>query len=164
MKRHVSADGEKPFATPAPMDEADAGDDLMCAPLKKRQHPFRIGEVRRFAHNLAAEKNQRVRAEHKRVGKSSGDGARLEMGVEPADFLRRQMPVLHLRNIAGNDSKFHFQLPQQFRAARRRGSQNELRQFHDASLAGKRNKSSRLPIVVVLEFPITISRAGTGRI
>ena len=118
MKRHVRADGEKPFALPAPMNEADAGDDLVRAPLKARQHPLRVGEVRRLAQNFAAEENQRVRAEHKRVGKFPGDGARLEMGVEPADFQRRQMPVRHLRSIAGDDSKIHFQLPQQFRAAR----------------------------------------------
>ena len=117
MKRHVRADGEKPFATPAPMDEADAGDDLMCAPLKKRQHPFRIGEVRRLAQNFATKENQRVSAEDERVGKLPGDGARLEMSVEPADFLRRQMFVRRLRGIAGNDSEIHLQLPQQFRAA-----------------------------------------------
>ena len=116
MKRHVRADGEKPFATTAPMDEADAGDNLMRASLKQRQHPLRVGEVRRLAQNFAAEENQRVRAEHKRVGKFPGDGARLEMGVEPADFLWRQMSVRHLRRIAGNDSEIHFQLPQQFRA------------------------------------------------
>ena len=139
MKRHVRADGEKPFAPPAPMDETDAGDDLMCAPLKKRQHPFRIGEVRRLAQNFAAEENQRVRAEHECVGEYSGDSAGLEMGVEPADFQRRQMPVRHLLGIAGNDLEIHLQMPQQLRAARRRGGKNQLRQFHNSIYAGNGN-------------------------
>jgi hypothetical protein len=44
------------------------------------------------------------------------------MGVELAKLLRRQLLVNDFRRLAGNDLKLRLQLPQQFRAARRRGS------------------------------------------
>ena len=116
---------------PAQMNQADAGDDLMCPALQPRQHPFRVGGVGRFAHDFAVEKHQRVRAEHERVGKFLGDDARLAMGVELADFERRQLFVQNFRGVAGDDLKFQLQLPQQFRAARRRGSENQWCRFHD---------------------------------
>ena len=75
----------------AQMNQADAGDDLMRAALQLRQHPLRLGQIARLAKNFAIQKNQRVRAQHERIGNFFGDGARLAMGVELAKFQRRQV-------------------------------------------------------------------------
>ena len=117
------------------MNQADARDDLMRPALKFRQHLFRLVKIARLAENFALQKNQRVRAEHERVGNFFGDGARLAMRVKLAKFQRRQLFVENFRRVAGNDLKFQLQLPQQFRAARRSGSQDERRQFHTANLS-----------------------------
>ncbi len=107
MKRHIGADGKNAFAMRAQVHQADAGDDLMRPALQPRQHPSRFGEIARLAENFAFQKDQRVRAEHERVGDFLGHGARLAVGVKLAKFQRRQMFVENLRRVAGHD----FEIP-----------------------------------------------------
>jgi hypothetical protein len=112
MKSHVRASGEKFFAMPAQMDQTDAGDDLMRTPLKPLQHPLRLSQISRLAQGFIFKKDQRVRAQHERIGNFFGDGARLAMRVELANFQRRQMFMRHFHGIARQDFKFHLQLLQ----------------------------------------------------
>jgi hypothetical protein len=100
------------------MNQADAGDDLMRPALQPRQHPPRVGQVSRLAHDFAFEKNQRVRAEHERVGNFLGHGARLAMGVELAKLLRRQLFVNDFRRVAGR----RFEIPVAIAATVPRGA------------------------------------------
>jgi len=118
MKRHVRADGKNPFAMRAQVHQANAGDDLMCATLKFRQHLFRFIKITRLAKNFTFQKNQRVCTQHERVWNFLCDGARLAMRVDLAEFTRRQVFIRNFHRIARHNFKFQFQLPQQFRASR----------------------------------------------
>lgn len=118
MEGHVGAHGKKPLTASAQMNQAYAGDDLMRLSLQARQHPFGFGEVCRLAEDFTAEKDQRVRAQHERVGDFPGHGAGLAMGVKLAKLKRRQLFVNNLRCVTGDDLKLRLQLPQQFRSAR----------------------------------------------
>ena len=101
------------------MDEADAGDDFMGAALQTREHPLRVGQVAWFAQDFGAQKHQRVRAQHERVGDFFGHGKRLAMSVELTNLQGRKMFVRRFHHVARHDLKVHFQEPEQFRAARR---------------------------------------------
>ncbi len=107
MKQNVRARGENPFLMFAQMHQADAGHDLMMPALQAREHPPRLGLIARFAEDFIVEKNQRVRAQHQRVGMFFGHGERLAMGIELADLQRREMFVRHFRDLAGHDLKIN---------------------------------------------------------
>ena len=142
MKRHVRGDGKNLFAMHAQVHEAHAGDNLVRAALQTRQHLFRLGEVARLAKNFAAEKHQRVCAQHQRVPIFPGNGARLAMRVELAKLVRGKLVVENFRRITGDDREIREQLRQQFSAAGRGGGQDERRQFHAVNLSGRRKLSS----------------------
>ena len=97
MERYVGAGRERPLAQCAQMNQADTGDDLMRPALQSAQHPPRLGNVGRFAHDFTFEEHQRVRAEHQRVGMFLGNGACLAMRIELAQFQRRQLFVENFR-------------------------------------------------------------------
>jgi hypothetical protein len=90
-KQNIRADREDALTMTPQMNQADPSDDLMRAALKFFQHPPRVGEIARLAQNFIVQKNQRVRSEHERVGKFFGDGARLAMRIQLAEFQWRKM-------------------------------------------------------------------------
>ena len=100
------------------MHEADAGDDLMRAALQFSQHAPRVGRVARLAEDFTVQKDQRVGGEHEGVGNFFGDGARLAVGIELADFERREVFVRDLVGFAGQDAEFDLEQFEKFCAAR----------------------------------------------
>ncbi len=103
----------------AQVHQTNAGHDLMMPALQPRNHPPRFGESARLAENFIVQKNQRVGGEHERIGNFFGNGARLAMRVELANFQRRKMFVGDFISVTGQHLKFHRQQFKQFRAARR---------------------------------------------
>lgn len=88
---------------------------------------FQIGGL---AEKCRPEIDERVGAEHQCIGKFFGNGARLAVGVELGDFAGGELIVVNFGGVAGHDREVHPELAQQFRAARRSGSQDERRQIH----------------------------------
>src|SRR5439155_18972285 len=129
-KRHVGGFGKNLLAKASQVNQADAGDDLMRASLQLGDHPFGLVEIRRLAEQTRAEIDQRVGAEHQRVGNLFGNGAGFAIGVELGEFARGQLLVTHLRSVAGHDAKPQSQFAQEFGATRRSRSEDEPWQVH----------------------------------
>jgi hypothetical protein len=92
----------------------------------------------RLAENFAFEENQGISAKHQGVRMFLGDSAGFAMGVQLAQFVRRQLDVEDFRGIAGQNLKFQVQVTEQFRAAGRSRGQYQWRQFH----CGKFNRDN----------------------
>ena len=117
LKGDVGADGKQAFAVSPEVQEANAGNHLMGAPLELIQHPVRIGKIARFAIDFPLQKDQGVGAQHNGIGNFLGDDAGFAMGVELADFPGRQMLRGQFRGVTGDDLEFRGQLTQEIGAA-----------------------------------------------
>ena len=81
--------------------------------------------------------DDRIGAEHQCIRNLFRHRQRLAIGVELAKFARGQLFVANFRGIARHNAKLQSHFAQQFRAARRRGSENDSRQGH--SMIGSSN-------------------------
>ena len=106
----------------------------MRASLKLFEHLISLLQSRRFPEEPGPDINQRVRAEHERVGKMLCHHARLPVGIDLSHFARRQLIGMRFGSLARHDAEFHAELAQQFGAAGRGGRQNERRQMHRPNL------------------------------
>src|SRR6266516_1474210 len=129
-KRHVGGFSKNLLAIASQMNQADAGDDLMRSALQLGDHPFGLVKIRWLAEQPCPGIDQRVGAEHQRVGNLFGNGAGFAIGVELGEFARGQLLETHLRSVAGHDAEPQSQFAQEFGAARRSRSEDEPWQVH----------------------------------
>ena len=102
------------------VEETNAGDHLMGATLKLRQHAVRVGQVAGLAENIEIQKNERVGAQDDGVGDFFPHGTGFMMGIEEANFSGRQVFRSDLDRVAGNDLEIRRYLAKEFSPAGRR--------------------------------------------
>ena len=125
LKGNVGADGKKAFAMHPQVQKANAGNDLMGAPLELIQHPVCIGKIAGFTIDFPLQKDQGVGPQHNGIGNFLGDDAGFAMGIELADFPGRQMLRGQFRGVTGDDLEFRGQLTQEIGAAGRGRCQDQ---------------------------------------
>jgi hypothetical protein len=85
--------------------QADAGDDLVDAPLERSEHEGGFVEGVGFAEGFAFEADERIGGDGDGVGVLFGDSAGFAIGVELAEFTWGEVIVSDFGDVAGDDLK-----------------------------------------------------------
>src|SRR5215472_10066475 len=104
----------------------------MCSALELFKHFVSLFEVPRFAEKFRPNTNERVCAQDERIRKSFCHCARFSVRIDLRDFLGRQLAMVDLPHVAGNDLEFVTQLPKQFGPSRRHRRKYEWRHMLNA--------------------------------
>jgi hypothetical protein len=117
-ERDVGTFGEEALLVTAKEEYADAGDDLMGAPLERSEHEGGFVEGTGFAEGLAFEADERIGGDGEGVGVLFSDSAGFAVGVELAEFPWGEVIVRDLRDVAGDDLKVEAKLFEEIAATR----------------------------------------------